>query len=253
MLPGVYGGPVFMRTPDERHWQVLWNAVNKFSNINILGNPFLPQIGSPDAARRVMSTQVLDLTPGIGQILKGFRKGHRANLKAASRKGVEIGVASSIRDVDAYVDVYQNALARWGQKAGGYYPRQLFHNLFRAPEYGSAIKLWLAFHQGRVIAGGWFFYHNVHAVYWHGALHSNYMSYHPVHLLVTAAIKESSQAGYRWFDFNPSGGLPGVEHFKSGFGTQRLQFTTYRRLNPVGKAFRVYRYFKESYLRQCSL
>lgn len=253
MLPGVYGGPVFMRAPTAEHWRVLWSAVNQFSNIIIFGNPLLPQVGSPSAKKRVISTQVLDLEPGIDRILKSFRKGHKADLKAARRKGVEIKLASSIQEVDAYFEVYQNALVRWGEKAGGFYPRQLFYNLFRLPEYGGAVKLWLAVYQGRVIAGAWLFYHNDHAVYWHGAVHSKYMSCHPVHLLITAAIEESSQSGFRWFDFNPSGGLKGVEHFKSGFGTQSLEFFSYRRLNSVGKTFRLCRYFKESYLRKCSL
>jgi hypothetical protein len=253
MLPGVYGGPVFMHAPSEEHWQVLWSAVNKFSNIIIFGNPFLPEFGSPNAVRRAISTQVLDLTPGIDQILKSFRKGHRADLKAARKMGVEVKVASSIEEVDAYFEIYQGALARWGKKASGFYPRQLFHNLFRLPEYGNSVKLWLALHQNKVIAGALLFYHNVHVVYWHGAANSNYMSYHPVHLLVTAAIEESSLSGFRWFDFNPSGGFKGVEHFKSGFGTQSLEFFAYRRLNAAGKAFRLCRYLKESHLRKCAL
>lgn len=253
MLPGVYGGPVFLRNPSEEHWRILWNEVNKFSNINLLGNPFLPHVGCPIATRRTMSTQLLDLTPGVDRILKGFRKGHYADLKAARRKGVEIRIAASMQEVDDYFNIYQDSLARWGQKASGFYPRVLFRNLFLLPKYGRSVKLWLALNQNKVIAGGWFFYHNVHAVYWHSAVHSNYMSYHPVHLLLTAAIEESARAGFRWFDFSPSGGLKGVEHFKRGFGPTRLEFSSFRRLGPMGKAFRLSRHMKQTVLRTCPL
>jgi hypothetical protein len=253
MLPGVYGGPVFLRTPSAEHWQILWDYVNDFSNIIILGNPFLREIGSPNAVPRIISTQVLDLAPGFEHIRRGFRKGHQADLKAARKKGVDVRLAASVEDVEAYYELYQSALTRWGQNASGFYPKRLFYNLFCLPEFGPSVKLWLATYQDQIIAGAWVLYHNQHAVYWHGAVHSNYMSHHPVHLLVAEAIRESSMAGFRWFDFNPSGGLEGVEHFKRGFGTKRIQFVGFRRLNAAGKAFRVARYFKESYLRKCSL
>jgi Acetyltransferase (GNAT) domain len=253
MLPGVYGGPVFLRTPTEEQWSAVWRSVNKFPNIVIVGNPFLPPLGSPDAVLRDASTQVLDLAAGFDQIRKGFRKGHQANLKAARRAGVEIRMAQTLPEVDAYFDIYQNTLARWGKKAGGFYPRALFHNLFGLPGYGQSVKLWLAFHKEKAVAGGWLFYNSAHAVYWHSAVRENYMAYHPVHALVTTAIEDSCTAGFRWFDFNPSGGLNGVEHFKRGFGTKRLEFSVYRRLGPMGKAFRLSRHLRESVLHTCPL
>jgi hypothetical protein len=253
MLPGVYGGPVFKETPTAEHWSALWLAVNKFANIVVLGNPFLPDVGSPDATRQTISTHILDLEPGIDRILKDFRKGHQSDLKVARRNGVEIRVADSLADVDAYFDVYQDTLNRWGKRASGFYPRSLFRNLFLLPQYGDSVKLWLAELNGKVIAGAWLFYHKQHAVYWHGAMHSSYMSSHPAHLLVTEAIKHACSNGFRWFDFNPSGGLEGVAHFKRGFGATTLEFSSYRRLGSLGKAFRLSRYVRQTVLRTCPL
>ena len=134
MLPGVYGGPVFRKAPSSEHWSLLWSAVNKFSNIVVLGNPFISDVGSPVATRRTDSTHVLDLEQGIKQIRKGYRKGHQSDLKVAEREGVEIRLAASTADVDAYFAVYQDTLARWGKKASGFYPQSLFRNLFLLPE-----------------------------------------------------------------------------------------------------------------------
>jgi len=253
MLPGVYGGPVFRKAPTGEHWSLLWSAVNKFSNIVVLGNPFLSDVGSPVATRRTDSTHVLDLEPGIKQIRKGYRKGHQSDLKVAEREGVGIRLASSSADIDSYFAVYQDTLARWGKKASGFYPQSLFRNLFLLPEYGTSVKLWLAEINGEVAAGAWLFYHNQHAVYWHGAMHSEYMSSHPAHLLVTAAIEDACAHGYRWFDFNPSGGLEGVAHFKRGFGATTREFSSYRKLGSLGKAFRLQRHFRQSVLRTCPL
>ena len=36
------------------------------------------------------------------------------------------------------------------------------------------------------------------------------------------AIKDASERGITWFDFNPSGGHEGVWDFKKGFGAQAM-------------------------------
>jgi len=200
-----------------------------------------------------MSTHVLDLKPGMSRILKGFRKGHLSAVKAAQRTGLAIGIASSIDEVNAYFRIYQGALMRWGKEASGFYPERLFWNLFRLPSYGQNLKLWIAKREGEVIAGIWVFYHNDHVVYWHGATDAAHFAYHPAHLLVTAAIEEACDNEFHWFDFNPSGGLEGVEHFKRGFGAERLGFFAYRHLGPMGKAFRLSGHIKQRMLGTCPL
>jgi hypothetical protein len=253
MLPGVYGGPVFRKTPTDEHWSLLWEAVNKFPNILVSGNPFLKDVGSPIATRRTDSTHIIDLEQGMTRIVKGYRKGHQSDLKVAQRKGVELRLAGSTADAGSYFAIYQDTLARWGKKASGFYPESLFQNLFQLPEYGTSVKLWLAELDGTIAAGAWVFYHNQHAVYWHGAMHSKYMTSHPAHLLITGAIEAACRDGYRWFDFNPSGGLEGVAHFKRGFGATTREFSSYRKLGSLGKAFRLHRHFRQTVLRTCPL
>ena len=253
MPPGLYGGPLFSEPPSQFQTQTTLDALNEFSSIIICGNPFSSALSFPVARRRELHTHVLDLRAGGDRIEKGFRKGHRANIAAASRKGVRITLASNLGEVNSYFDVYCNSIARWGQNASGFYPKRLFHNLFQLAEYRQKVKLWLAKYDGRVIAGAWVFYHGGHVVYWHGAMHADYMHCHPVHLMLSEAIKAACEEGFRWFDFNPSGGLQGVEHFKRGFGAEVRAFAGYRRLGPIGKAYRAKRHFQETLLRTCSV
>jgi hypothetical protein len=253
MPPGVYGGPVFAETPSANQLQAAWNALNELPSAIVCGNPFSLAPSLPAAYRRHSHTHVLDLRDSTKRIEKRLRKGHLANIAAARRKGVQITVASHAADVDSYFDVYRNSLLRWGQAATGFYPKRLFQNLFQLPQYGHKVKLWLAMCEDRVAAGAWIFYHRRHVVYWHGAMHVDYMSWHPVHLMLCEAIKEAHELGFQWFDFNPSGGLKGVEHFKRGFGAEQRDFFAYRHLGPLGKAFRVKRYLQESVLKGCSL
>lgn len=254
MLPGVYGGPLFQNPPSEAHWGAVWDgAYGRVLNTILYGNPFLSYIGHPKSVERSMSTQVLDLSQGFDNIWKGMRVTHRQNIRTAEKKGIQVGVATDLESVDAYVEIYQDALGRWGKTASGFYPRRLFHNFFGRPEYGNAVKLWVARANASVVGGAWMFYHNDHAVDWYSLVHSDYMDYGVMPHLLSTAIQDACGNGLRWFDFNPSGGHKGVEDFKAGFGAQRRKFCVYRRLNPWGKAFRLYRHLKERYLRVCGL
>jgi len=154
MPPGVYGGPLFTRQPAETHTRAVLDSLDDFSNVIVFGNPFGSHISFPDDRSRSLYTHMIDLTAGIDRVLKNCRKGHLANIAGARRKGVEISIASRREDVDAYFAIYQNTLARWGNRAGGFYPRQLFQNLFELPEYGKSVKLWLAKYKGAVASGG---------------------------------------------------------------------------------------------------
>ncbi len=253
MLPGVYGGPILLKPAEENHWHSIWSLVNSLSDVVLYGNPYLHYIGHPNSIQRSIFTQVLDLTKGFDLIRKSFSKGHRADITVSRKNGVEVKIASCRDEVEAYFKVYQDAIKRWGDQASGFYPIGLFYNLFQLGEYGKTVKLWIACLQGRVIAGAWSLYHNQHVVYWHGAVHSQYTSFHPTHLLVATMIEDACRNGFRWFDFNPSGGLEGVERFKNGFGAQYLTFNSYRRLTPLGKGYRFFRYYQEHNSRKCSL
>jgi len=253
MIPGVYGGPLFLDSPTKYHWQEFWSAMGKVPNLIVYGNPFLEQSCLPEHSTVRMSTQALDLSRGLNFVMKGFRKGHLAAVKAANRKGVEVTVATSLDEMNAYFAIYQRALTKWGKAASGFYPAKLFRNLFQSDTYGEKVKLWLAKHNRTVIGGIWVFYHNDHAVYWHGVTEPDYFSHHPAHLLVKSAIEEACRNELRWFDFNPSGGLKGVEHFKRGFGAKPLDFFVYRQLGIMGKAYRVSRQVRQRVLSTCPL
>ncbi len=254
MLPGVYGGPIFMNPPTDAHWRAVWDgALSRVSNTIVFGNPVLSYVGHPRSVQRTMSTQMLDLGQGFDSVRKNLRETHRQSIRKARKNGIEVQVATDLESVDAYFDNYQDALRRWGKAATGFYPKALFHNLFRRSEYGHAIKLWIARLNESIIGGAWIFYHNDHAVTWHNLMRSAFMKSGATPYLLMTLIQDACQSGYCWFDFNPSGGHKGVEDFKAGFGARYVEFPVYRRLNPFGRAFRLYRYLKERYLRRSSL
>ncbi len=253
MIPGVYGGPIFLSPPSTEHWEATWSAIRHLPDINIVGNPYLPYEGTPARICRPMFTQAIALAPGYTALRKAFRKGHRSDIKAAQKLGMSVRLASSRCEIDQYYQVYVSSLQRWDKSASGFYPPRLFYDLFEQAQAGAPIQFWLAHTNERVIGGALIVCHQDHATYWHGAYHSDYFSHHPAHLTVSTALEEYCGSGMRWFDFNPSGGLAGVERFKAGFGAEKLPFSYYRSTTPFGKAYRLYRHTVERSLRRCSL
>jgi hypothetical protein len=252
MVPGVYGGPVFIDSPESEDWHAVWEAVEHWTSVTMCGNPFSLAVDFP-TPYRVEVTHAICLRPGFAKVRAQFSRGHKANINYAKRMGVEVAIASKKEQIDAYDTVYRDALRTWGQRATGFYPKRLFEALFSHPEYGRSIKLWFATVHGEVVAGDWIFSHNGHTVAWNGARHSGFVDYKPTHLIFASAIADACESGAEWFDFNPSGGMAGVAQFKEGFGTQCLPFPVFRRLSWPARGYRLCRWLRQRYLRVCPL
>jgi hypothetical protein len=165
-------------------------------------------------------TQTLNLEPGFDRIYKRWTKGHRSAVHKAGKAGVLVRVASTLDDWSAYYRVYQESLRRWGAKATSRYAWPIFHLMCQRSSPN--INLWLATYEDVVVAGALIFHAKDHVVYWHGASLEAYLHLRPVHLVLYHAIKAACESGRSWFDFNPSGGHPGVRAFKASFGTEVL-------------------------------
>lgn len=256
MVPHVYGGPVFFRQPQEEHLEAVNTGLTWFSDVTLVENPFEPYKREQDyLARWRLETTVTDLTSGYDSLWKRFRKNHRRNFKSAVKQNVTVDLARSVEDVNAYFEIYQDALKRWGDTAYGFYPRALFRNMFEMPEFGKGIRMWLARKDEMVIGGILVVYHGAQAICWHAVYHSEYFSAHAAPLLIVSAIENACKEGYRWFDLmGPNKHLKKVQHFKNGFATQRLPYNAYYSNNSIkGILFKRYRRYKEKSWKQCPM
>jgi hypothetical protein len=172
-------------------------------------------------------THTLSLEPGFDAIRRTWTKGHRSAARKASREGVLVRIASTLEEWQAYYRAYQDSLRRWGTKATSEYGWTIFDAMRRR---GSPhIRLWLATYQDIVVAGALTFSARRHVVYWHGAALESFLRLRPVHWILHCAIRDACEREAAWFDFNPSGGHPGVAAFKQGFGTRTLPCPVVRR------------------------
>ena len=139
----------------------------------------------------------------------------RRKIAKARRSGIRIRKAGSSSDWAAYHQIYLQGIKRWSVPPQHIYRLAFFDLLASMPDH---CELWLAELNDTPVAGAVLLYGNNHVVYWHGAFDYERRALRPVNLLLATAIESVCRKGYRWFDFNPSLGMSGVEQFKSSFG-----------------------------------
>jgi hypothetical protein len=184
-------------------------------------NPYFePQDYVDGLGAREDVTHVLGLADGYDTIAERWKKSCRGAARKAARSGVSVREAGSEGDWTEYVACYESSLSRWGDAAVERYAPKLFEILreLRSPH----VRLWLALLEDAVVAGALCFYSRSHVVYWHGAARAEHFDKCPVNALIAEILRDSCESGYRWFDFNPSGGHKGVESFKTSFGARPL-------------------------------
>lgn len=192
-----------------------------YSNLLWRFNPYEKVLLTQEFSRvQDDETHALDVSAGFDKIYRGWTKGHASAARKARKAGVLVRLAKNQEDWEKYFRVYENSLSRWGANVTSTYSWSLFEIMFRRASPN--IKLWLAEYDGLIIAGALCFYSSTHVVYWHGAALSKYFEVRPVNRLMYEAIRDAAERGFRWFDFNPSGGLEGVRTFKQSFGAVAL-------------------------------
>jgi hypothetical protein len=214
---GTYGGAVSAYELEEYERTLLEHNIFKNRNYIYRTNPFTTS-GFNRGHIKSDFTHLINLREiDINDVLRNWRKGHKADAKRALREGVQIEEARNSNDLHQYYSAYLESIHRWGDKASSLYQLQIFEYLMKLPS--DSVKLWKAVFDEKLIYGCLCFYHNNHVVYWHGAGLSEYFKLGAVHALQMKIIEDAIKRNFKFYDFNPSGGHIGVEKFKDGFGT----------------------------------
>ena len=222
MPSSTFGGYLSAVPLDDPHEQLAMKHLNGYSNLIFRENPYAPvQTVFSDEPGYDDPTMVVDLKDGHDAVWKRATAGHRNAVRNAEKSGVEIIEATTINDWMDYSAIYLSSINRWKQRniyTGVYYDERFF--MLVAQLKTPLRKLWLAKVKGEAIAGILCFYWGDHVVVWHGSGLSEYFSYHPNNMLYNHAIMHAANAGFRWFDTNPSGSLKGVYKFKQYLGAR---------------------------------
>src|SRR5690606_40100255 len=126
--------------------------------------------------------------------------------------GLAVVRATTAQQWRDYVRVYKLSIERWGEQAAYVYRDDLFETLARSTS--GKVRLWVVELEGQVIAGAICLYQGSTVMYWHGAFDASLQHLRAAPLLHSEIMRRAADEGLRRYDFNPSGGNPGVLTFK---------------------------------------
>jgi len=166
-------------------------------------------------------THAVRLSGDPEQLLRGFKKGTREDIRRAQKKGcIEVSAAQTAEEWRAYHRVYLDSLARWGHGPEDGYRWELFDVLRRLDS--PYVRLWIARYEGQVVSGELSFYSQRHSVSWHAATLKDYLRSGVSKYQSFEILKDCCARGFQWLDFNPSAGLGGVQELKESFRAEAL-------------------------------
>ena len=242
-MPNTYGGPVAEgRDLTREDWRDLFGSLHslRLGRISIHATPgnSPPPEMTPDLAWHERNTYILRLKGIPGELVRRYHKGCTSSVKKGRRAGLTASRIDTPAALAEYYEVYLDSLKLWGKTSNTGYPFRLFQSLHDMP----GVEVWGAkLPSGKIVAGGIFLYWNTSVQYWQGAMTAEHRDVCPANVLLDFVLEDARARGFQLFDFNPSGGLKGVEAFKASFGAAPMPSPkwTWRRpataLLPFGK------------------
>ena len=183
---------------------------------------------SPTQPIQPVRTILLDLAPSEGELLAQMKEKWRYNVRLAIRKGVTIRVAQSLDDVIAWYALLQTTGER---DHFGIHTRKYYCDAWRIFAPSQQIRLLLAEHGDRLLAGIFVGLFANQGIYLYGASSNESRNLMPNYLLQWEAIRWAKQQGATHYDFwgipetdNGDEAMAGVYRFKSGWGGRAVTF-----------------------------
>ena len=201
---------------------------------------------------------VLDLTPDTDVILAQMHKKWRYNIRLSQRKGVTVSKYSgseALKYLEKWYELYKVTSERDGIALHSFnYYKSLFETAVSYASISGALKvpdisLYLAEHEGDLLAGIITAFYSGSAVYLYGASGNEKRSLMPNYLLQWQAITDAKEAGAAEYDFfgipaapDPKDPMYGLWRFKTGFGGEIRHYAgawDYPLIKPVYKLYRL--------------
>lgn len=208
----------------ENAWFVRISPLIDDSDENRL---FLQSFGMMPSAIHAMDAElswVLDIDKPKEELLRGMRKTTRYEIRQAEKLGVEVTSSTNVKDVPAFLRLYEETSSRHGFVPHGGIEEEF--EIFAKQD--KAILLFGKYNQ-QILAGAVILFWGKQAIYHHGA---SLMSKIPASYLVQwQAIGEAQKRGVKVYNFwgiAPEEKLNhpwrGLTLFKKGFGGREVKY-----------------------------
>lgn len=167
----------------------------------------------------------INLKDDVETILSNIRKGHKSDIKKASKLGLQVYPVKNSRDLDSFIEVYSK-MCRFRKINEGDITKE---NIYRIHDYlvdnNKGFVLLLKDAEGIIIGGAIFVYQGITVRFLKGATDPDRRELPMLHILMFEAIMRAKKDNFTYFDFwgynhfadekNP---VYFINHFKKGFG-----------------------------------
>ena len=233
-----HGGPLAdPRLKDEETRRVIEGLLDATNNLaRALGVEYV-EIRNPQAsvmqdlhcaqgysAFQKYTTFKIDLAREQKELWSSLHQRARNKVRKAVKSGVEVEEADGVQRLKDYYKLYLKTQRRHGSPPHGY---KLFEKLYDAYQPKGKMKILLAEHQGKPIAGLINFHHNKMIFGWDSVGDAEHRRFHPTNLLLWNTVEWGVKNGYRTFDLGRTRRATTVYRFKSGWGGKETYLKDY--------------------------
>jgi CelD/BcsL family acetyltransferase involved in cellulose biosynthesis len=188
----------------------------------------------PHTFREITRHHVLDLSGGFDAVWNHrFTSKVRSASRKALRRGVRVESDAGDRLMPAFAELYRKSVDRWAADRGEPIFVRRWLTARRAPLSAFAeaarrlrdhCRVWIAFHDGRPVAGTIILTHGDQVTYWKGAMDKQRVAGTGANeLLHRCAIEQACASGGRSYFMGPS-----LDRYKRSFGTTTVAGMEYR-------------------------
>ena len=170
----------------------------------------------------------LNLEPDIDTLFNNLHSKTRYNIRLAKKKGVEINGDCEVEELPVFYKVLKETTERDKFLVR---PYSYFENMWRHLMPSGNLKLFMAYYQGKPVAGTLAFLFGDKGWYIYGASSNSYRNVMPNYLLQWTMIKWAKENDCSFYDFRGVSGdisednpLYGLYRFKKGFKGDFIEF-----------------------------
>ena len=161
------------------------------------------------------TTWIVDLPETPEALWESYDTRLRRSIRRAREAGVTVAVARDAASLEAFYAAYAELSATWD--LSWKHPLPALRTVLE--RMGDDAGLWLARHEGRVVAGELALCRpGREFLTWVPAATAASRELRARHLLIHELLEHMIRSGYRTFHFGPSAGREGLETFKEAFG-----------------------------------
>lgn len=252
-----YQGPLLMSYSDNcsKMFEEMADLVFRKLKVHYFTLSFPPhnhaEVHARQASHQLWETKktlLLDLSVGVDKLWKGLKSETRNEVRQAERRGVEIIEAHTLDEwLGDYYLMHRSVYSRQGVKSPGNpcFYRALWNWLYSKGQ----LKVALAKHQSKLIAGGIFLIYKDTIYFLDGASFREHQKLRGNNLIQWNVISWAASSGLCLYDM-VGANIPTIAHFKRGFGAVEVEhsylqrtggflgkvgYTLYQKYRPIWK------------------